>query len=429
MGRLIGHESPEGNSTAVTKIRVELLNQIVGTNLKCPSTVVQNVLIPESTVSTIVNSPRSHIEEELRENHRDTTRSFSPHTSVKSRAQSSNKSGSGSEIWEVKDVVFLESENKPLGTVVAIDGQHVIVKVANTLSPAESSLRVFKISELEPVPTISDGLEGAALNQQLPPSSLYRGCIQHTPKCIVGRGKSGNKELLAGMKPVAMTTTSLGISVLTQRSLDGKSFFLGPATEQASDSSKVYTCSSDVNISNSNDDGSCTVEAEATPSQAAALGPICTNVSWSGQQNSFAGRKRRMCAGDEDSDSAQPVSPDLNDVSCKSMSSGSLVPCNFHSSSYRYPLLHSASGFDIVLLTDASGCLYPRPYGIKLSSPSIGQVAPVQSLALGTRLGVGSAEGSSSAERMLMVFIGIIRLDILLYSRPFTHILTYANLS
>lgn len=406
VGRLIGHESPEGSSTTVTKIRVEPLNKKIDSAAKSLSGAEQL-----TTDIPAVNTPRGRtIEEELISRHKDTVRSSSPHTSVRRKAQSSNVPSNGSEIWEVKDVVFLESENKLLGTVAAIDGPHVIVKVANVVSPSESTLRVFKVSELESVP--SESAEGSAMTQQVPTSSLYRGCIQHAPKCIVGSSiKSGNKEVLVGLKPVAMTTTSVGISLIAQHSSDGKAFFLGPAMEQAIDSSKIYTCSSDVNVSSSNDDGSCTVDSEAISSREAALAPASLVPSVV-HEKLVSGQKRRRRSDDNgDDDDDDSVSDNMQvTANLDSSTSYGISPCNFQCSSHRFPLLHSTSDCDIVLLTDVNSCLYPRPYGTKLSNPSVGEIPPVQSFGLGTRLGQTS-EGSSIPERVLIAFIGRYRLS------------------
>lgn len=397
VGRLIGHESPEGTSTVITKIRVEPLNQKIGTSGAVAS--------QATTESPSVSTPRGRtVEEELISSHKDVVRSSSPHTSIRRKAQSSNKPTNGSEIWEVKDVVFLESENKLLGTVVAIDGPHVIVKVANVVSPSESSLRVFKVSELETVPSEGERSEGTVGIHQLPTSSLYRGCIQHAPKCIVSTSsKLGNKELLAGFKPLAIATTSAGISLVAQRSSDSKAFFLGPAMEQAIDSSKVYTCSSDVNISNSNDDGSCTVEAESICSREAALTPTSLLLSDT-HDKPITGQKRRRTGDDDDDDDDYVTTAAQNRTA--SLETNGFLPCNIQLSTHRYPLLHSTSDCDVILLTDANSCLYPRPYGTKLSNPNVGEIPPIQSFGLGTRLGQ-APEGSSPPERVLMLFIGM----------------------
>lgn len=392
IGRLIGHESPEGTNTTVTKIRVEPLNNKIDA-----------AALPLTEESSSVNTPRGRtVEEELISSHHDVVRSSSPHTSVRRKAQSSNKTvTSGSEIWEVKDVVFLESENKLLGTVAAIDGPHVIVKVANMMSPSESSLRVFKVSELESVPSEGETSDGSSGAQQLLTSSLYRGCIQHTPKGIVGSStKLGNKELLAGLMPMAIATTSVGISLVAWRSSDSKAFFLGPALEQVIDSSKVYTCSSDVNVSNNNDDGVCTIEAESISSREAALTPssLVTSVA---HKKLITGKKRRR---NDDEEGDDDVSIPAQDTMA-SLKIDGLHPCNVNFSCHGYPLLHSTSDCDVVLLTDVNGCLYPRPYGTKLSNPNVGEIPPVQSFGLGTRLGQ-APEGSSPPERMLMVFVG-----------------------
>lgn len=397
VGRLIGHESPEGTSTTVTKIRVEPLNKKTDSGGK--SLGEAGKLNADFQAE---NTPRGKtIEEELISSHKDAVRSSSPHTSVRRKAQNISVSSNGFEIWEVKDVVFLESENKLLGTVAAIDGPHVIVKVAGVMSPSESSLRVFKVSELESV--LSDSLEGSAVTQQLPTSSLYRGCIQHSPKCVVGSStKSGNKEIHAGLKPVAMTTTSAGISLIAQRLSDSKAFFLGPAMDQVIDSSRVYTCSHDVNVSTSNDDGSCTVDAESINSREAALTPTSLVHSIT-QEKPVTGLKRRRNSDDHDDDNVSN-NAQVN-ATLESSTPDGLLPCNFHCSSHRFPLLHSTSEYDIVLLTDVNGCLYPRPYGTKLSNPTAGEIPPVHSFGLGTRLGRIS-EGSSTPERVLIAFIG-----------------------
>ena len=383
VGRLIGHESPEGMSTTVTKIRVEPLNKKTDSGEKSLGEAEKlNTDLP------VENTPRGKtIEEDLISSHKDAVRSASPHTSIRRKAQSITVPSNGCEIWEVKDVVFLESENKLLGTVAAIDGPHVIVKIASAVSPSESSLRVFKVSELESV--ISDKPEGGRVTQQVPTSSLYRGCIQHSPKCIVG-SKSGNKEVHAGLKPVAMTTTSAGISLIAQRLSDRKAFFLGPAMDQVIDSSKVYTCSSDVNVSSSNDDSSCTVDAEAINSREAALTPTSLMHSITHEKPVTGSKRRRNSVNDDDDN--------------KSSTPDGLLPCNFHSSSHRFPLLHSTSEYDIVLLTDGNSCLYPRPYGTKLSNPTVGEIPPLHSFGIGTRL-ARSSEGSSIPERVLLAFI------------------------
>ena len=406
MGRLICHESPEGSSTIVTKIRVEPLTGKIESG-------VQPVSDPggsDHSNTESVSSPRGRtVEEELISSDKDVVRSSSPHTSVKRKALSSSKPTNGSETWEVKDVVFLESENKLLGTVAAIDGPHVIVKVANIIPPSDSSLRVFKVSELESVPAEGEMSEGTAGNQSMPTSSLYRGCIQHTPKCIVnssGKLHVGNKELLSGLKPLAMATTSMGISLVANRLSDSKAFFLGPAMEQAIDSSKVFTCSSDVNVSNNNDDGSCTVEAESVNSKEGALAPVCL-ISSDTQGKTVTGQKRRreeddVNDGDDDDDDDMESLPSAVTTAIEA---DSPLACNVHLSTHKYPMLHSTSGCEVVLLTDINRCIYPRPFGTKLLNPSIGEIPSIQSFGLGTRL--GQIPGSCSPpEKVLMVFIG-----------------------
>lgn len=392
VGRLICHESPEGTSTVVTKIKVEPLNvKRVDSSETLPS--------KESTLESTLKGRT--VEEELISRHKDVGRSSSPHTSVRRKAQISNKPTNGSEIWEVKDVVFLESENKLLGTVAAIDGPHVIVKVANVMSPTESSLRVFKISELESVPSEGENSEGPPVAQQMPTSSLYRGCIQHAPQCIIGKSaKLGNKELLSGLNPVAFAATSLGVSLLAQRSSDRKVFFLGPSLEQNIDSSKVYTCSSDVSVSNSNEDSVCTVEAEANNGREAALAPLSLLPRIRGADGKLVAGQKRRRSHDNDGDDCS----NLEQNTLERVKSDVLLPCNVQFSTLRYPLLHTMNDLDLLLLTDVNGCLYPRPYGTKLSHPNVGEIPPLESFGLGTRLGQAT-EGSSPPERVLVLFV------------------------
>ncbi|XP_022781948.1 uncharacterized protein LOC111322968 [Stylophora pistillata] len=399
VGRLIGHESPEGTSTVVTKIKVEPLYKRSASSDKPESGIVQT----DIDISAANSSRAKTVEEEFISSQKDFARSSSPHTSVRRKAQFSHVSSNGSEIWEVKDVVFLESENKLLGTVAAIDGPHVIVKVANVMSPSESSLRVFKLSELEPVP--SEGAEGSTLTRSLSTSSLYRGCIQHAPKCVVSSSpRSVGKDVLSGFRPVAMTATSTGISLIVQRLSDKKAFFMGPAMEQVVDSSKVYTCSGDVNVTSSIDDGSCTVEAEAIQSQEGALEPVSLVPSDTSPKPIIGLKRRRRSDENDDDVDSDTLHSTQTTPNIESSILNRLLPCNFHSANQKFPLLHSSSDYDIVLLTDVNGCLCPRPFGTKLSSPNVGDIPPVQSFGLGTRLGHSSAE-NSSPERVLIAFI------------------------
>ena len=202
-----------------------------------------------------------------------------------------------------------------------------------------------------------------------------------------------------------MTATSTGISLVVQRLSDKKTFFMGPAMEQVVDSSKVYTCSGDINVPSSIDDGSCTVEAEAIQSQEGALAPVSLVPSDTSSKPTI-GLKRRRSSDENDDDDESDTSHSLQmKPNIESSTFNRLLPCNFHSTNQKFPLLHSSSDYDIVLLTDVNGCLYPRPFGTKLSNPNVGEIPPVQSFGLGTRLG-HSSEGNSSPERVLIAFIG-----------------------
>lgn len=377
LGRLLSHETEEGTNQSAVKIKVERVPKVVTSqpNSGSASPIVNLQTRIDSPLPKGAASPLQLIAQEAR--------SSSPHTSIRnqSRPETPVKSNPNVETWDVNDVVFLESESKILGTVAAIDGPHVIVKVDNVNIPSDSSLRVFKVSELETV--LEDAAlenQGASTSSSITSSSMYRGCIQSTPKCILDASRlssASDKEVLTGLNPIAMTTTSTGISVLVKHKESNKAFFIGPAIDSGNNE-KVFTCCADLTLSRGNDDACVTVESESVASDEAAL----TTKSL---KSETVGQKRK-----------HPVTEESDDYN--SMSS------SLHPIDMGRPTLHTSQGSGVILLCDKNGCLYPRPFGTKLSEPCAIDLPPLHCLGLGQKLGYTSK--CEAEERILMVFLG-----------------------
>ena len=160
----------------------------------------------------------------------------------------------GLEVWKLSDVVFLDDSPAVLGRVVAIDNSQAIVDIAYSHksgdasgSTAQSSLKVFRLSELEPcgvdVPLApSTSLEGATIS---PPPTPHRGVsrhvagiIQHHPVCLVDPAPShtplfyddstsaSGHTILHGFTPLAVHPTNHGPLLLVKRTCDGKTFLV-----------------------------------------------------------------------------------------------------------------------------------------------------------------------------------------------------------
>ena len=361
MGRLAGHEERDGTSSVVTKIKVEVCRSKRNNLGQKPASVVPPSVRSESDflTSTAVGSPRSRMLESERQS-------------------SSTREPFDTDIWDVSDVVFLESESKVLGEVAAIDGPHVIVRVPSPTSPSKTCLRVFKVSELE---TVQEDGSGSSATSPRMSGSLYRGCIQRRLRCILDSQAPASrpgKDVLSGLKPIAMTAMQSGISLLVERLSDGKAFYLGPITSPVN---KVYTCSADASSSAARDEGSFTVEPESVPVNETALLQAQRPVS-----EPSVGQKRKHA--DEDS-----------------IRGSAVASSKFDHSGHKFPRLQAIGDSGVVLLFDSNGCLFPRPYDTKLSSPCHRQLAPLRFMGTGFRH-VPSVVAEKSAERMIAVVVG-----------------------
>ena len=185
---------------------------------------------------------------------------------------SGNDVYSGLEVWKLNDVVFLDDSPSILGRVVAIDNNQVVVDCSYTQSDpseghpsdvpvAKSSLKVFRLSDLEPCIEGPDffSRQGANVTEEGPSTSSCQppqrmasrhvaGVVQHRPVCIVeissfshvltsailkSLGSSIPEPIsqsetppLNGFRALAVHCTDAGPNLLVERVADRKSFLL-----------------------------------------------------------------------------------------------------------------------------------------------------------------------------------------------------------
>ena len=176
----------------------------------------------------------------------------------------------GLEVWKLSDVIFLGDSPSVLGRVVTIDQQQVIVDVsysenasssgqaASSSSGVSSSLKVFRLSELEPcVDSKATDLPGRSkvkskrtgslpssqqqsLSGTKPVSHHVAGVVQHRPILMLDptaavpshSGDSFSPEettptsKILGYKPLAVHATDEGPTLLLQRITDGRAFLV-----------------------------------------------------------------------------------------------------------------------------------------------------------------------------------------------------------
>ena len=197
------------------------------------------------------------------------------------------------EVWKLSDVVFLDDSPAILGRVVTVDHPQAIVDISHSTSEtgtlasssnAKSTLKVFKVSELELCP-IDYGESGAqsqpqSRHQQQPKrtnlastSSLSEakssqnrggvshhvaGTVQHRPVCILApeltSSSNGNSSLnllqqqgsaagsvIYGYTPLAVHTTDEGPTMLVERISDSATFLVYSGHSSAGDGALVST--------------------------------------------------------------------------------------------------------------------------------------------------------------------------------------------
>ena len=173
----------------------------------------------------------------------------------------------GLEVWKLSDVIFLGDSPSVLGRVVTIDQQQVIVDVSysensssgqsTSTSGGNSTLKVFRLSELEPcVDSRASDLPGRpkakskrsgslpssqqSLSGSKPVSHHVAGIVQHRPILMLdptaavpshsgdgfGPEETTPTSKILGYKPLAVHATDDGPTLLLQRVMDGRAFLV-----------------------------------------------------------------------------------------------------------------------------------------------------------------------------------------------------------
>jgi len=222
----------------------------------------------------------------------------------------------GLEVWSLSDVVFLDDSPAVLGRVVTVDQMQAIVDISHSSSEsgtmgssstAQSTLKVFKLSEIEPCidSRLSASPHRSSKEDSLPPRSKVGGAggagsnghvdgaagsgkmegrrcesvsqhiaglVQHTPVCLMcphaknqqSENSCGHAQswCVHGYLPLAVQMTDSGPMVLVRRLSDGKAFLScsGHAGFPSFMSSSFVSLSSrDSKV------GRCTIEEESVP--------------------------------------------------------------------------------------------------------------------------------------------------------------------
>ena len=185
---------------------------------------------------------------------------------------------SGLEVWKLSDVVFLDDSPSILGRVIAVDGAQVVVDCSyseastdlgeGTSSAAKSSLKVFRLSDLEGCiegpdfqskgSNIPPGEPStSSTNPQPPPRAITHhvaGVVQHRPVCLVdplstsSSGRNIGSSIPEPM-PQSQTGQLRGFRTLAAHATDSGPNLL---VERVSDQSAFLVCSAHLTMSGIN---------------------------------------------------------------------------------------------------------------------------------------------------------------------------------
>ena len=157
-----------------------------------------------------------------------------------------------SEVWDSKDVVFLQEQSISSGYVVSFDGQYAIVKMTN--NDQGSDLKVYLKTSLEKVTINNEG------NSK---QTRYKKFLMESPVQVFT-----NPDFVV----VAFTANEVGLTFLVNRVKDGKAFLIHPSS-LINDHNKWFTCGKNDINKNDNIKSECTVtiEYEATPAEESCL--------------------------------------------------------------------------------------------------------------------------------------------------------------
>ena len=303
---------------------------------------------------------------------------------------SSSEQFSDIKLWKVSDVVFLDDSPAILGRAVAIDQQQAVIDISydpGTQTSSKSSLKVFKLSELEACLEQPDGesptLSGvkskgpkAKKGSNTPlvtPAPLSKaasrhvaGVVQHIPVNILdsskishhtNAGSSSSSEddtsslCICGHRPLALLSGDEGPTLLVERVSDSKAFLV--CSSQAGEG--PFTSTSFVAVGRGKKDSRphrCTVEEEGVSSLEAGL--------VEDQELAAA------CRGLQGAPPRVPLEVKSHDGSTAEHFNGEndCVPCchgNRLTGTSLVPLYHSR-----LLLKDTNGIIQPLADGLRL---------------------------------------------------------------
>ena len=303
-------------------------------------------------------------------------------------------------LWKVSDVVFLDDSPAILGRAVAIDQQQAVIDISydpSTHTSSKSSLKVFKLSELEacleqpgdgadypPAPPGSAKAKGSkskkvagghtpAVPAPAPATQPSRsatrhvaGIVQHAPINILDSscsksshangGSSCSSEddatslRIYGHRPLDLLSGDEGPTLLVERVSDGKAFLV--CSSQASDG--PFGSTSFVAVGRGKKDGRpyrCTVEEEGVSSLEAGLVDDRELLSTC---RKLWGISQETCEG--------PESNRHGDAEHR-LKGGATPWChgNLSCGSSLIPLYHSR-----LLLRDTNGIIQPLTDGLRL---------------------------------------------------------------
>ena len=215
------------------------------------------------------------------------------------------------EVWKLSDVVFLDDSPAILGRVVTVDHPQAIVDISHSTnesgtlassSNAKSTLKVFKVSELELCPidyvegsppvqprsqqeqaTKKSSSEAKASHSRGGVSLHVAGTVQHHPVCILAPELSSTSSsslssllhqrqgvaassgaVIYGYTPLAVHTTDEGPTMLVERLSDSATFIVYSGHSSAGDGALASTSFVAVNCKDSKPN-LFTVEEESVP--------------------------------------------------------------------------------------------------------------------------------------------------------------------
>lgn len=336
--------------------------------------------------------------------------------------KSESKQRNMTEIWECKDIVYLQEPNSFTGKVISLDGPYAIVQ-HNDSSEDHEKLKVYFKSSLEKISPDESDTRDNNENSKVG-RSRYQKYLFESPMPVF----SDSVYTVA-----AMHASEIGIALLVNRIKDEKAFLIFP---ECANFHYVnwFTCAKKDIEKNENikSESGATVEFESTPSFESNLCIMSQKTQTKVWKNSTpvfgTPNEENMYEHKELGDEVLHTAKDMVDLECalcnhenhKIIRSYSLPAGMSHragakrkwsdsisydeqSNAFSKPTLISISNYQnyFSILLDNIGCLYPVRFGSCLSNPPLLEITPFQSFILFDR-----GNGHNKDERLLTVIAG-----------------------